>query len=132
MLNLNEMIFLLPLDIDVKTNFCFEYTTFQISIAASIILTLPSSTIILIKDVILKYQFLENSRKSKILDSGAFIICNIPSIILAAIGETINLNHHYFNIWKKLFAVFGVENLKNGEKIGVFCSTSFSFLHSHR
>lgn len=98
MLNLNEMIILLPLDIDVKTNFCFEYTAFQISIAASIILTLPSSTIILIKDVILKYQFLEFSRKSKIFDSDAFIICNVTSIILIAIDETINLNHHYFNI----------------------------------
>lgn len=102
-------------------NFWFDNGTNKISIVASIILTLPSPTIILIADVILNNQISEISRIWKKSDSATSIKLNVASIKSIAIGETIKNIHHYFNIWKKQFIVLASEILKNHEKIAKFC-----------
>ena len=102
-------------------NFWFDNGTNEISIAASIILTLPSSTIILIEDVILNNQISEISRIWKKSDSATSIKLNVASIKLIAIGDTMQNIHHYFNIWKKEFIVLAVGISENSEKIGKFC-----------
>lgn len=102
-------------------NFWFDIGANKISIVASIKTTLASLTINLIKDNILNNQISKISRIWKNFDSGAFIKCKVTSIISIAIGETINLIHHYFNIWKKQFIVLASRNPENSEKIAKFC-----------
>lgn len=113
-------------------NFWFDNGANKILNVASIISTLPSSTIDLIKDNILKYWISKNSRNWKNFEFGAFIKLKVPSIKTIAIDETMQNINHYFNIWKKQFIVLAYWNLKNHEKIGIFCSTYFLKLISHR
>lgn len=102
-------------------NFWFEYGANKISNVASIILTLPSSTINLIKDIILNNEISEISRNWKNHDFTTSIKLTLPSIKSIAISETMQNINHYFNIWKKQFIVLAVGNLKNHEKIAKFC-----------
>jgi hypothetical protein len=113
-------------------NFWFDNGAIKIIIVPLIKLTLPSSTIILIKDVILNNQISEISRIWKNYDFDTSIKLNVASIKIIAIDETIKNIHQHFNIWKKQFADLGVWNLKNSEKIAKNCLIYFSNLISYR
>ena len=113
-------------------NFWFEYGANKISNVASIKSTLSSSTINLIKDMILNNWISEISRNWKNCDSDAFIKMNVALIKTIAIDETMQNIHHLYNIWKKQFIVLASGFLKNHEKIAKFCLIEISKSVAHR
>lgn len=126
------MIIFLLLHMYQIRNFWFEYGAIKISIVPSIILTLPSLTIKIIKDMILNNQISKNSRNWKKCESDAFIKMNVALIKIIAIDETMQNIHHLYNIWKKQFIVLASRFLKNHEKIAKFCLIEISKSVAHR
>lgn len=106
-------------------NFWFDNGANEILKVASIIPTLASSTIKIIEVVNLNNEISEISRNWKNHAFTTSIKSTLASIKSIAISETMQNINHYFNIWKKQFIVLAVANLKNHEKIGIFCSTYF-------
>lgn len=115
------MIIYLLLHLYQIRNFWFDIGTNEILYVPSIILTLTSSTINLIKDNILKYWISEISRNCKKSDFTTSIKLNVASFKIIAIDETMQNINQDFNIWKKQFIVLAVEISENSEKIGKFC-----------
>lgn len=102
-------------------NIWFEYGAIKILTVPSIISTLASPTIKIIKDMILNNRISEISRNWKNFESDAFIKINVASIKIIGIDETMQNINHLCNIWKNPCIVLASEILKNSEKIAKFC-----------